>query len=68
MIDREKWAQIYDAARYNGIKPHVFMINAWGNRVSDVPRHISDASEEEVYEACLEYSRSRTAWPSKGRL
>ena len=64
MIDREKWAEIYDVARYNGFSPHVFILKAWEERVGDAPMHITDASEEEIYEVCLAYSRSRTAWPT----
>jgi hypothetical protein len=68
MIDREKWAQIYDMARYNGMSPMKFMFLAWTDRDSDIIMHYSDANEEEMYEVCLAYSRKRTNWPTSENL
>jgi hypothetical protein len=60
MIDREKWAQIYDIARYNGLSPTRFL---HGVILEEVKKGVSVDNEEALYESCRELSRQRTNWP-----
>lgn len=66
MIDREKWGEIYDMARYNGMSPFRYLRAVMAeHQTGRMNASISSTDDEEgIYEACLEFSRSRTAWPT----
>ena len=60
MIDREKWGQIYDMARYNGFSPFKFLVE-----VALREKDLSVDDEEHFFEACQKFSLSRTNYPKE---
>lgn len=61
MIDRDQWAEIYDWARYNGLSPLDFIVQALDHQFKPVHETLKD--EEALYEACRQFSLSRTKYP-----
>ena len=59
MIDREQWAHIYDWARYNGLSPLDFIVQA------QKVKPFSSVEEEAMYDSCRQLSISRTQYPTK---
>lgn|GEM_PF-4561158 len=59
MIDRDKWAQIYDMARHNGYSPFRYLLEV----IDDIGKERVD-NEEAIFEACKEFSQNRTQWPT----
>jgi hypothetical protein len=59
MIDRDKWAEIYDMARYNGFSPFRYLFGVIVEEGKDL---VDD--EEALFEACRKFSQSRTQWPT----
>jgi predicted DNA-binding ribbon-helix-helix protein len=55
-MSKEDWDRIYDIARYNGVAVHQLL--------NEVHAKNPQANEQEIYNACVQWSKDRTSYPS----